>query len=92
MYANAVICLIWFFIVVAMPSVGNRRTMSLSLVGINQSGANKMLDALLSIDGVIEAVIVEGEEVAYLKVDDDRLDSQALHNLPGADGKTIVGA
>ena len=64
--------------------------MSLSLVGIDPSSANKMRDALLSIDGVVEAVIIEGEEVVYLKVDDDQFDSQALQNLPGS-GKTKVG-
>tara|TARA_B100000401_G_C52285194_1_gene475438 strand:- start:243 stop:413 length:171 start_codon:yes stop_codon:yes gene_type:complete len=32
--------------------------------------ANQRVEALLSLDGVIDAVIIEEEQVAYLKVDE----------------------
>jgi predicted MFS family arabinose efflux permease len=81
MYANAVICLIWFFVVGGMTGLSNLKSMSFSLGGIDQPGANNMRDALLSISGVTEVIIVEGDDVAYLKVDADQLDSQALQGL-----------
>ena len=82
MYVNAAVCVVWFMVVAGMTKVNNLKSMSFSLAGFSQSSANKMRDALLSINGVIEAVVIEGEEVAYLKVDSDQLDILALEDLP----------
>ncbi|MEO2173917.1 MAG: MFS transporter, partial [bacterium] len=91
MYANALISVIWFFVIIGMPAANNHRSMSVSLSRIDKPAPNEMRDALLSIDGVIDAVFIEGEEVAYLKVDDDLLDSQALQKLSRGGNKAIVG-
>jgi len=83
MYVNATICLMWFFVVGGMAGLSNLRSMSIPLSGIDQPGAKKMRDALLSIDGVSEVIIIEADEIAYLKVDADQLDSLALQGLAG---------
>ena len=73
--------MIWFFVVMGMPAANNHRSMSVSLSGIDKPAANKMLEALLSVDGVIDAVFIEGEEVVYLKVDDAEFDHAMLEDL-----------
>jgi MFS family permease len=83
MYVNAVICLVWLLVVGGMSGLSNFKSMTFSLSGIDQPGAKKIRDALLSVDGVSEVIIIEGDEIAYLKVDADLLDSQALQSLSG---------
>ncbi len=81
MYVNIAVCLVWFMVSLSIPKTGNVQTLTYSLTGIDQPGAKKVRDALLSIEGVNEAVIIESEQIAYLKVDDNLLDKEALDQL-----------
>ena len=81
MYVNAAICVVWLVVGISMPHLGNVKSMTYSLAGFDDLSANQTLDALLSVDGVIEVVLIESEEVAYLKIDSDVLDTDALEIL-----------
>ena len=86
MYVNIGICLLWFVVGLGLPNTGNNKSMTFSLSGFGQASDKKILDALLSVEGVIEAAIIDSEgpgdrEFAYLKVDADHLDTEALERL-----------
>ena len=61
MYVNALVCLVWLVVGMRMPRPGNVKSMTYSFTGVDYVSANQTLDALLSVDGVIEAVLIESD-------------------------------
>lgn len=81
MYVNIALCLIWLIVAKGLPKMGNVKSMTYSLAEDDNRCANSQLNALLSVKGVIEAVLIEAEDIVYLKVDSDILDKNALDEL-----------
>ena len=81
MYVNVTVCIVWFLVSLTIPKMGNIQSRAFSLVGIDRLSANKVRDGLLSVEGVNEVVIITSEQIAYLKVDNDLLDTEALDQL-----------
>ena len=51
------------------------------LNGMDPTTANQLREGLSSLEGVEEVVIIEGESIAYLKVDDNRFDDESMAAL-----------
>ncbi len=81
LYANAAICLVWVGLSIGLPASKNVSTLVFSYTGSKEQSAQEILNAVLSVAGVIEAVIVEADEIAYLKVDNNLLDTQTLNTM-----------
>ena len=81
MYANIALCCLWLALGLGLPKMGNIKSMIYSLAPSDEASAHSQLEALLSVDGVIEAVVVETDGIVYLKVDSDILDAKALDEL-----------
>jgi len=81
MYVNIALCLLWLVVAKGLPKLGNIKSMTYSLAENDNRCANSQLNALLSVEGVIEAVLIEAEDIVYLKVDSDVLDKNALDEL-----------
>mgnify|MGYP006133149027 CR=1 FL=1 len=81
LYFNAMACVIWFATSWHLKKTGNLASKVFHL-GQNQDlSANAVADALLSLDGVLDVVFVDDDNIAYLKIDKDRLDENALATL-----------
>lgn len=71
--------LLWFWVAYGMEPPRFLQNQVLRLSASNEKGTHQgVLEALLRIKGVEEAVIIEEESVAYLKVDKSALDEAAL--------------
>ncbi|MFT7688125.1 MAG: MFS family permease [Candidatus Azotimanducaceae bacterium] len=81
MYVNIALCILWIIVALGLPRMGNIKSMMFTLHDREQHCANSQLKALLSVKGVIEAVLIDAEDVVYLKVDSDLLDIHALDKL-----------
>ena len=63
-------------------------TQLLNVGAISASQATLMSIELLKVQGVIDAVVVADEGVAYLKIDKDQLDQPALFELIEPEAET----
>lgn len=81
MHVNIALCIVWLVVAKGLPKLGNIKSMTYSLAEDDNRCANSHLNALLSVEGVIEAVLIEAEDIVYLKVDSDVLDKDALNEL-----------
>jgi MFS family permease len=83
--AGAAVALVWFGIALGMRPP---RRLSNELRGLGERGATDAAELsrrLLGVAGVVEAVVVPDEGVAYLKVDRQRLDRAALDAILAPD-------
>jgi MFS family permease len=84
--ACAVMTLIWF---VAAFNMQNPRALSSHLLNIgtvNETQARDLSARLTQVPGVAEAVVIAAEGVAYLKIDKQVLDFDALREFSPAEG------
>jgi MFS family permease len=85
LWVNALICLIWIGVTMGLASNDQIRdkveTLIYSYAGNSPQSSQEVLKAVLSVRGVLGAELVEAEEVAYLKVDRNILDTGALDNM-----------
>lgn len=81
LYFNALACGVWFLLSVRLKKTGNLGSRVVHLDRNQVLSANEVADALLSVGGVIDVVFLEAEQLAYLQVDKDRLDENALTRL-----------
>jgi MFS family permease len=84
--ACAVMTLIWF---VAAFNMKNPRALSSHLLNIgtvNETQARDLSARLTQVPGVAEAVVIAAEGVAYLKIDKQVLDFDALREFSPAEG------
>ena len=74
MLVNMLVCLAWFIIILATPGSKNMGSRVVDLTGFSEKPAKEVLKELLSTRGVIDLVLIEEEQVAYLKVDQEQFD------------------
>ena len=81
MYANIGLVLVWLGICVTFPRLGNLGSRTIQLAELSDQTAQERVEELLLIAGVIDAVIIESEQVAYLKVDEQVFEDQHLDQI-----------
>jgi MFS family permease len=81
MYANIGLVLVWLGICVTVPRLGNLGSRTIQLAQFTEQTAHERVEELLSVAGVIDAVIIESEQVAYLKVDEQVFEDQHLDQI-----------
>ncbi|VFM95096.1 MAG: Predicted arabinose efflux permease, MFS family [Candidatus Kentron sp. G] len=74
---------LWFLFAVTMKNPGRLRAHLLKAGATAEAEAAELATRLLAVPGVVEAVVVAKDGVAYLKVDRDRLDEEALERVKG---------
>ncbi|MCB1727084.1 MAG: MFS transporter, partial [Gammaproteobacteria bacterium] len=79
--AGALAALIWLLLASGMRKPGRYTSRLVNVGAVRASGANDLVDRLRRVPGVIEAVVVVDEGVAYLKVDRECLDHVALDEI-----------
>jgi MFS family permease len=72
------VAVIWFFVSLTMRRPGNYASRLLNVGKIGDREARWMAVRLQQVRGVVEAVVVADEGVAYLKVEPDQLDQPAM--------------
>ncbi len=73
-----VVALLWFLVAAFMKPPRHVSSLLVNVEGIDAGQAVTLGQKLLLISGVAEAVVVAEEGVAYLKIDKDQLDREAL--------------
>ncbi|MDA0978145.1 MAG: MFS transporter [Proteobacteria bacterium] len=79
--ANTLLVLLWLILCAGFPSLGQIGSRTVQLGGKGGRSPQERVDALSSINGVIEAVVIESDRVAYLKVDEQIFDDQQLNQV-----------
>lgn len=77
----AVVALIWAFIAASMQQPRYLNSYLLALSCLDKEQAKQLASQLTQVTGVMEAVVIAEDEVAYLRVDQEILDEEALLNL-----------
>ncbi len=77
--AGALVALIWLLVASGMRKPGRYSSRLVNLDSVDDGG--DLVDRLLRVPGVVEAVVGADEGVAYLKVDRERLDDVALDEI-----------
>ncbi len=74
------LCLLvgWLLLVFGMRGLGNIGSRTVALQNVGEAPAQDRANALLSVHGVLDVVVIDSEGVAYLKVDEDRFDDKDL--------------
>jgi MFS family permease len=78
---GALVAAVWLLVAGGMRKPGRYASRLLSLGALERAGAGDLADRLRRVPGVVEAVVVVDEGVAYLKVDRDRIDDGALDEI-----------
>lgn len=86
MYADMALVFLWLLICVSLRPHGEMGSRTVSLAELQKLSPTQRAEALLSIDGVIDAVIIESDQVAYLKVDETRFSDEQLKQVVGWSG------
>lgn len=81
---SALACALWFLAALGMRSPGTLSNRLLHVGPLSIEEATRIGRRLRSVPGVVEAVVVPEDATAYLKVDRDRLDLQALDEFSTA--------
>lgn len=74
----AVMLLLWLALAVTMRNPRYLGSLMIRVGPVSEERANELVLALTSITGVAEAVVIAEEGIAYLKVDNNALDREAL--------------
>lgn len=80
-WVNGLVCLFWFLSYLTMNRPLNLSSRTLDMKDMDTATANQLREALSSLKGVKEVVIIEGESIAYLKVDDNLFDDESMAAL-----------
>ena len=78
---NLLLCLGWVLLLLGLPPLGKVGSRTVRLESPGDMAAHERLKALLSLHGVLDAVVIESEEVAYLKVDETTFNDKDLCSL-----------
>ena len=79
--AGALVAVVWLVLASGMHKPGRYASRLVNCGAMGPDGAGELAGRLRGVPGVIEAVVVADEGVAYLKVDRDRLDDVALDEI-----------
>ena len=74
MLVNMLVGLAWFILILGTPGSKNLGSRVIQLNGFSEKPAKEVLKELLSARGVKDVVLIEEEQVAYLKVDQEQFD------------------
>ena len=74
MLVNMLAGLAWFILILGTPGSKNLVSRVIQLNGFSEKPAKEVLKELLSARGVKDVVLIEEEQVAYLKVDQEQFD------------------
>ena len=72
MLVNMLVGMAWFILVLVTRGSKNMGSRVVQLKGFSEKSAKEVLKELLSTKGVVDAVLIEEEKVAYLKVDQEQ--------------------
>ena len=81
MYVDAAIVFFWLVVCQTFPQLGSIGSRTVNLSEMSHLSAQETSEALLSVAGVIDAVIIETEQVAYLKVDEATFTDENLKQV-----------
>jgi MFS family permease len=73
-----ILLLVWAYLVHTAPKL---KLLDSMVVKVNHQAGHDCQSLLEAIEGVEEVIILEGESIAYLKVDKERLDLEALNQI-----------
>ena len=79
--ANAVVCAVWLVVAAGMRKPARLKSYILNVGTMEEDEARLLATELTAVAGVAEAVVIVEEGVAYLKVDDQALDREALNSF-----------
>lgn len=79
--------LVWWLVAFGMQQPGRYSSRLLQFPEITEEQASLVTEKLNSVEGVVEAVVVAEDGVAYLKVEKHRLDQQALARIAHQDAR-----
>ena len=79
--AGGAVAAVWLLVAGGMRKPGRYASRLVNLGTLGRAGAGDLADRLRRVPGVVEAVVVADEGVAYLKVDRDQLDDRALDEI-----------
>ena len=71
----------WLLMAISMEPPPAVRTLMFQVKAMDEAGGRQLSDALARLDGVVEAVVVSAEGVAYLKTRLDKWDEASVHQL-----------
>ena len=74
MLVNMLVGLAWFIIILGTTGSKNLGSRVIQVDGLSEKPAKEVLKELLSARGVKDVVLIEEEQVAYLKVDQEQFD------------------
>ncbi|WP_166370495.1 MFS transporter [Psychromonas sp. SA13A] len=77
----AVICCIWLIISLGMSPLKKSKNLSFTINVENEKQAGEVAEQLINMPGVIEATVVFTEAIAYLKVDEKRVNITKIKRL-----------
>jgi MFS family permease len=80
---SAIVALLWFGVAVTMQPPRFTQTRMLKVDVADQAAADRLADQMMREAGVIEAVIVPEDGVAYLKIDSEHADDIDLDKFSG---------
>ncbi len=83
---NAGFGMIWLIITIGMTQPRLFDSYQLTVGRMDEHAAETLAQRLANVRGVIQAVVVGGEGIAYLKVDRQRLDEQTIREFAAAEG------
>lgn len=75
---GAVVAVVWLFVAWGMRNPGRKASRLQPLPTVDAAQAQALASELLQLPGVLEAVVVQEESVAYLKINRDDFDEDAL--------------
>ncbi|MCB1693859.1 MAG: MFS transporter [Pseudomonadales bacterium] len=78
LWANALACAIWFIYLYGISQPRNYKTIACRVATSGNMSASAVADALLSVGGVEDVAFMDDDRLAYLKVDEDIYDDEAL--------------
>ena len=79
--AGTLVGVVWLLLASGMRKPGRYASRLVNFGVMEPDGAGDLAERLRGVTGVVEAVVVADEGVAYLKVDRDRLDDVALDEI-----------
>ena len=83
----ACVALLWLVVAASMRPPRHLSSLLVKVEGLGRDQARQLTEQLLNLPGVAEAVVVGEDGVAYLKIDKDLLDRQALADAFAAHGR-----
>tara|TARA_E500000331_G_scaffold357136_1_gene417704 strand:- start:4728 stop:5246 length:519 start_codon:yes stop_codon:yes gene_type:complete len=81
LYVNSGVCVFWFLLSFKVENLNEVESRTIDLRSDVGLPANQVVEGLLSVNGVLDVVLIEEERVAYLKVDSDRFNETDIQQF-----------